>query len=194
MKNYKILIIVLVLAVIVVGAILYTRNKKPNGPVVEPVVMKTYVEQDLRFQVTYPSDWNLSDELSTSSPCCLFIESWKKKTTFPVNASGTPVETITATVNARIQVGSYDRKVYDPFKAATTTKLTLGGNEFYKGITSNGMEFYLMPRTENTGVGAAIYFYPETPEKYKPTARDIVSTIKLLPQNSRASSTPVTSK
>lgn len=190
MKKHKIAIIIGVLAVlvlIVVVAVIYVRNGKKAT---EPIVSKTYVEEDYDFQVTYPSDWNISDELSPGS-CCLFIASWNKKSTFEPNASGTPVEKITATENIKVQIGNYDKKINDPFKAASTTKVMLGSTEFYKGVASDGMEFYLLPRSETEGVGAAIFAYIETTEDYKKTARDIVATIKLLPVT--ATSTVITS-
>ncbi len=194
MKNNRVTIIIVVLALIVaVAIVIYARSGKNAA---EPIVSRTYVEEDYDFQVTYPSDWNMSDELSPGS-CCLFIASWNKKSTFEPNASGTPVEKITATENIKVQIGNYDKKINDPFKAASTTKIVLGGTEFYKGIARDGMEFYLLSRSETKGVGAAIFAYIETTEDYKKTARNIVATIKLLPvaaTSTRDSSAPSTLK
>lgn len=188
MKNHKVPIIIIAAVIIIalVGAYIKGWN-----PLTGPAEWKTYIEEDFDFQVSYPEDWNMSDELAPGS-CCLFISSWSKKTTFEPNASGTPVEKVTATENVKLQIGNYDRKAYDPFGSASTTKIALGNTEFYKGIAENGMEFYLLPRSETEGVGAAIFAYTTTTEEHKKTVREIIATIKLLPvtATSTASSTP----
>lgn len=175
-KTVYILIVTIVIVLLVIAGAYMTRQ---NAKAIKWI---TYEEEDYDFQISYPSNWDMYDEL-TSETCCLVIRDIDVATTTALNASGTPVMAVTAREMIKLQVGYYDKKTDDPFKAATTTKVTLGKNEFHTGVAMDGTEFYLLPLSPNDGIGAAIFSYIETPPKDKPIVRQIISTIKLLPRN-----------
>ncbi len=178
-KGLLILIIVVVIIAIIVGY--FTLNDETTS-------WNVYGENDFSFELRYPHGWTLLDQLTDKS-CCLFVAVINVSTTTTMNASGTPEVSVTSKERMHLQIGYYDTAITDPFKAATTTKVTLGDNEFSTGV-SNGLEFYLLPRSETRGVGIAVFAYEDATPKDMATARDIIGTIKLLPLT--ASSTVAT--
>lgn len=178
-KGLLILIIAAVIIAIIVGY--FTLNDETGS-------WNAYKEQDFSFELKYPHGWSIMDQLTDKS-CCLFVAVVSVSTTTSMNASGTPVVTVTSKERMHLQIGYYDTAVTDPFKAATTTKVMLGDNEFSTGI-SNGLEFYLLPRSESRGVGIAVFAYEDATPEDLATAKDIIGTIKLLPLS--ASSTTAT--
>ena len=158
--------IVAVIVIIIVGFMVYQRHPSvPEG-------WKTYTENDFGFEISYPSDWILQDNL-TQGTCCLFVAHWVTST------STVSTTTTTATEYIKLQVGYYDAAIQDPFKAGTTTQVVIGGTKFYRGVTPNGY-YYLLPRSAKTGVGIAEFRYLETPAADVAIAEKIIGTLRLL--------------
>ncbi len=183
MKNNKSLIALAVIILIAIVVFAVGRNGRAEW--------KTYVENDYNFQVSYPSDWVLQDSL-TRSACCVFIAHVTVSTTTAKTATGSTTETVTARELIKLQIGNYDKKLNDPFKSGTTTEMSLYGNKFYGG-ESGAMQYYLLPRTDTTGIGAAVFPYTDSPEADKEMVKKIISTIKLLPvaTTTSATTTPI---
>jgi len=184
MKTYNkkavyIAIAAIVVIIIVIALSFYASHK--GNRTVAAAEWKAYTNQDFGLQLAYPSDWKLYDGMTPKAPCCLFIDAYKVSTSTAVNASGTPVTSVTAMERIKLQIGHYDLKTLDPFKAASTTKTTINGADAYVGIEKDGTPFYLFPRSSTEGVGVAIFIYKETDEADKATAKKIVSTMKLVP-------------
>ena len=140
--------------------------------------LDTYHEKALGFDIKYPHGWAIQDDLPDGR-CCLFVVNVQISTTTTMNASGTPVTTVTAKEPLKIQLGYYYRTAsYDPFKMATTTKIMLGKNVAYTGV-SNETPFYLIPTSEQDGLGAALFTSVENTDHAgaQKIAESILSTI-----------------
>jgi len=189
-KKSRIIALVIVV-LLIVAVVLGMVHKKSVTPLfVEKDGMKTYTEKDFGFTVTFPSDWVLEDQL-TGERCCLFIAHIETSTSTAPNASGTPVETITQRELIKLQIGNYDRRILDPF-ATSTRSITLGGKTFHAGYTSTG-EYFLLPRDEYTGIGAAEFRYTDTPPADIVTAQKIVGSITFTGTTPTVRNTPATS-
>lgn len=183
-KNKAIIAGIIIVVVIVVGVVISRGDASKSWT--------TYTESDYDFKVSFPSNWVYRDDLTPTS-CCLFVAHWVYSTTTTQNASGTPVVSEKSTELIKLQIGYYDRRVVDPFKAATTSPVTLNGKTFYTG-TTGAETFYLLPRDENQGVGAAIFPYIETPEADRETARKIIGSITLLTMPATTTTATTTAK
>lgn len=178
-KNSRNLLAGIIIVILVVIGVYSFTNRQ--------AVSESYTEEDFDFVIDIPSDWVYRDDL-TVGKCCLFVAYWTTSTTTALNASGTPQEKVTVTERVKLQIGYYYKSVDDPFKSASTTKVTLGKNEFFKG-NSQGVEFYLLPRNDEEGLGVALFSYIETTEEEKEAARNVIGTIELLPHDAPATAT-----
>ncbi|HEX7724473.1 MAG TPA: hypothetical protein VF438_01915 [Candidatus Paceibacterota bacterium] len=168
-------LIVIVLIVVVVIGMAHKTATAPN--VVEKDGMKTYIEKDFGFSVTFPSDWIFEDKL-TGETCCLFVAHWVTSTTTAPNASGTPVTSVTQQEIIKLQIGAYDKRIQDIF-GTSSRPVTMDGKTFYTGRTPTG-EYFLLPRDENTGIGAAEFGYEGTPQSEVDIAHKVVSSLTFI--------------
>lgn len=187
------LFIAAVCVIVIIGALVWA-NHAPASPFTENN-SATYVQKEFGFSVQYPSDWIRQDNL-TANTCCLFIAHWLTSTstvqatsTGAKNATSTGTKTVvTEKQLVKLQIGYYDRAEQDPFKAASTTPVTLNGKTFY--TADLGAEsVYLLPRNDNEGVGIALFRYAETSEEDMSIAKKIIGSITLL-NKPVATSTP----
>jgi hypothetical protein len=177
-KNKTIFVGIVLLAIIVILVVISNGKATPGGSSADTSKWETYTDPNLDFSVSYPSEWVHESYLSATSTCCLFIAHWVYGTT--TNASGTPQETATELV--KLQIGAYKRGgANDPFKTGTTTEVTMNGTKFYTG-TAGAMTFYLLPKTDTDGIGAALFPYLDTPAADLDTAKTIVGTMKIVPK------------
>jgi hypothetical protein len=177
-----------VAVIVIVLLIIGFAPKKSAAPgrripvLVEKDGMKTYTETDFGFSVQYPSDWVLEDRL-TSKTCCLFIAHIVTSTTTDMVATGTPAtstprQTVVQKELIKLQIGVYDRKIADPF-TSSTTPIVMNGKTLYRGYTSTG-EFFLIPRDQQTGIGAGEFRYIETPQADIDAAQKAISSITFV--------------
>lgn len=165
-----------ILALIVLSITSYGSDKTVPS-ITEKNGVKTYTEKDYGFTIDFPSDWIYEDRLSAESPCCVYIAHDLTSTTTAPNASGTPVVTVTKTEIIKIQIGSYDKRTLDPF-STTTSPIVLNGTTFYTGYMPNG-QYFLLPRDAQTGLGAAVFRYTETPQSEIDMAERIVGSMRV---------------
>jgi hypothetical protein len=168
-KTRFILPIAIVIIVICIG---FNLSKPPK------MAWSSYHEKVYGFDIKYPSSWVIQDNM-TDKGCCLFVVNVNVATTTSNNASGTPTVTITASEPIRIQIGHYYRvSLFDPFKMATNTPITLGKNPAVTGVNGN-VPYYLIPMTEVDGIGAS--YFTSTGKIDDPltrkTVEDVLSTI-----------------
>lgn len=151
--------IVVIAAIAVIAVNVYRHMPKP-------VPWKTYTQEAYGFTVSYPSNWIVIDQLSTSTTCCLFVDHWMQ------TASGTQEL-------MKIQFGPYTRAVKDdPF--ASTTVVTLNGKEFHMGVAGPALQFYMLPRTDMTGIGAGVFSFIETPAGDRDIAKKVVGSVEFV--------------
>lgn len=141
----------------------------------------SYTEKDTGLSFSYPKDWQMRDALSTSSPCCLFVVKDNRQTATTTNEKGETVITTTGRDIVRIQFGSYNKLQFDPFGAGTTTKTHIGKNDWYVGSTTE-MTYYLLPKDDQTGIGAAIFFSldEKVSDADADTAHKIIESVKVV--------------
>ncbi len=184
----------LIAAIVILLASLGTLSKKSPASTPAPAsssAWQSYTEDDYDFSLSLPKNWIYQDSL-TKKACCLFVAYWENSTTTSMattslsTSTPIPVEKVTSREFIKLQIGGYDRKVQDPFKAGTTTKMRIGEYDWYVG-SSGALTFYLLPRNDNEGLGVAQFIYTETTKEQIETAKKIISTIKLLPMTDATS-------
>lgn len=182
--RWKIGLLVILIVLLIASVVAFTKN--PSGS-----KWQSYTENDYSFKISAPSDWIIEDRL-TKDRCCLFVAYWTYATTTEMGTTTLstttpiPIEKVTSREFIKLQIGGYDKAVLDPFKAATTSIVRLGKQNWYVG-QSGAMTFYLLPRSETTGIGVAQFIYQETTPEQIEMAKKIVSTIELLPQDNASS-------
>lgn len=162
MKTTRIRATVTIAAIVIIVAALIV-NVYRHMP--KPVPWKSYTQKAYGFTVSYPSNWVVIDQLSTSTTCCLFVDHWLQ------TASGTQEL-------MKIQFGPYLRTAKeDPF--ASTTVVTLGGKQFHMGSAGPALQFYMLPRTDTTGIGAGVFSFIETPASDHDIAKRVIGSLEL---------------
>ncbi len=134
------------LLIVAMGYFGYSRNQ----------TWKSYVETDFGFRISYPNGWDMRDDLKNGK-CCLFIAyPYKLSESSTTTEAGEIVTSVTVQDIVKIQIGDYYKPTYNPYNEASTTEVVLGKNIWHVGTTT-GMSFYLLPKDDNSGIGAAIF-------------------------------------
>ncbi len=174
-----IVIAIVIILAIVAGVYHYKKSGTSSG-MKESGTWKTYHQTAVGMDLSYPSDWILVDNLTPTS-CCLFI----------LNYTETATSTTNGVDNTKIQIGYYNKSVFDPFKISSTTETKIGDNTTYVG-KGNGVPVYIIPRNDNEGAGIAIFTPLGNQQKAADIATRIIASIKFVtPQSATSTKTSV---
>lgn len=174
---YKKLIGIAIIVIAIIAVLYYNyRPSTQKSGRADADGWKTYERKDFGFSFRYPASWGLNDGLSRTQ-CCIFLNNYVEK---PSASSTATTTTTILTSLVKVQFGYYDVAIFDPFKEASSSLITIGNNAFYYGL-AKGTPFYILPRSATEGLGIAVFYAPEATSSAEETMNKILSSVKITP-------------